>query len=147
MRLVIDGDPRLQASKAAAKLALNDMFNAVRCRYVSPLAGQDFVYAQKVQDAAIYLSRAKDAADVDMSDLPFLTAEMHVNDMTADQTAQVFLNNKHYVRTALAELEYIRADVAIHLLRANTVAQVDACVAHVREVIFVSFGRDKREAG
>ena len=124
MRIEIDGVARLAAEKRAAVAQVNGMADQVRRMFITPIIGQEMVYLEKEAEARRYL----DDLEPDLSDYPFISAEVGVSAVTAQQVAQLYLNLGAQWRVVGSMLENVRLGSIAAIEAATTLAQISAAV-------------------
>ena len=124
MRIEIDGVARLAAEKRAAVAQVNGMADQVRRMFITPIIGQEMVYLEKEAEARRYLNDL----EPDLSDYPFISAEVGVSAVTAQQVAQLYLNLGAQWRVVGSMLENVRLGSIAAIEAATTLAQILAAV-------------------
>lgn len=124
MRIEIDGVARLAAEKRAAVAQVNGMADQVRRMFITPIIGQEMVYLEKEAEARRYLNEL----EPDLSDYPFISAEVGVSAVTAQQVAQLYLNLGAQWRVVGSMLENVRLGSIAAIEAATTLAQISAAV-------------------
>lgn len=124
MRIEIDGVARLAAEKRAAVAQVNGMADQVRRMFITPIIGQEMVYLEKEAEARRYLNEL----EPDLSDYPFISAEVGVSAITAQQVAQLYLNLGAQWRVVGSMLENVRLGSIAAIEAATTLAQISAVV-------------------
>lgn len=124
MRIEIDGVARLAAEKRAAVAQVNGMADQVRRMFITPIIGQEMVYLEKEAEARRYLNDV----EPDLSDYPFISAEVGVSAVTAQQVAQLYLNLGAQWRVVGSMLENVRLGSIAAIEAATTLAQISAAV-------------------
>lgn len=124
MRIEIDGVARLAAEKRAAVAQVNGMADQVRRMFITPIIGQEMVYLEKEAEARRYLNDL----EPDLSDYPFISAEVGVSAVTAQQVAQLYLNLGAQWRVVGSMLENVRLGSIAAIEAATTLAQISAAV-------------------
>lgn len=124
MRIEIDGVARLAAEKRAAVAQVNGMADQVRRMFITPIIGQEMVYLEKEAEARRYLNDV----EPDLSDYPFISAEVGVSAVTAQQVAQLYLNLGAQWRVVGSMLENVRLGSIAAIEASTTLAQISAAV-------------------
>ena len=124
MRIEIDGVARLATEKRAAVAQVNGMADQVRRMFITPIIGQEMVYLEKEAEARRYLNDI----EPDLSDYPFISAEVGVSAVTAQQVAQLYLNLGAQWRVVGSMLENVRLGSIAAIEAATTLAQISAAV-------------------
>ncbi len=126
MRIEIDGVARLAAEKRAAVAQVNGMADQVRRMFITPIIGQEMVYLEKEAEARRYL--AEDPEPEDLGAYPFISAEVGVSAVTAQQVAQLYLNLGAQWRVVGSMLENVRLGSIATIEAATTLAQISTAV-------------------
>lgn len=110
-----------------ARRALIDEINATigaqRQAYITTLPGQEMIYGAKEAEAKAYL--AADPEPSDLTDYPFLAAEVGVTAETAYQLAQVWLYMAHEWRTVGPQMEHLRLSLISDADAATTMVEIE----------------------
>lgn len=133
MRIEIDGASRLAAEKLAGVARINAMADLVRRRFITPILGQEMLYIEKEAEARRYV--ALDPEPVDLSDFPFVAAEVGVTAPTAQQVAQLYLNLGAQWRAVGSQLENVRLSGVTAVEAATSLAAIQAAVDGVAQAI------------
>lgn len=133
MRIEVDGAPRLAREKLAGVGRINGMADHVRRRFVTAIIGQEMIYIEKEAEARRYL--ALDPEPVDLSEFPFIAAEVGVTAATAQQVAQLYLNLGAQWRIVGSQLENVRLSGVTAVEAATSIAAIDAAVDAVAQAI------------
>ena len=94
----------LAAAKQALSRLINDECRTVRALFVTDLPGQEMIYLQKEAEAAAFVADP----DPELTDYPFIAAEVGATAPTAYEVAQVYLNLAVQWRMIGAGLEQVR---------------------------------------
>lgn len=133
MRIEVDGASRLAAEKLAGVARINAMADLVRRRFITPILGQEMLYIEKEAEARRYV--ALDPEPVDLSDFPFVAAEVGVTAPTAQQVAQLYLNLGAQWRAVGSQLENVRLSGVTAVEAATSLAAIQAAVDGVAQAI------------
>ena len=133
MRIEVDGASRLAAEKLAGVARINGMADLVRRRFITPILGQEMLYIEKEAEARRYV--ALDPEPVDLSDFPFVAAEVGVTAPTAQQVAQLYLNLGAQWRAVGSQLENVRLSGVTAVEAATSLAAIQAAVDGVAQAI------------
>ena len=96
----------LAGAKAQAIATINSEIGAIRTLFITDIPGQGLIYTDKEREAIAYV--AEDPAPVDLSDYPFITAEIGTTGNNAAEVAQVYLNMAALWRQVGTQLEQLR---------------------------------------
>jgi len=108
---------RLAEAKLRAVALVNAEAGRVRSLYITVMPGQEMIYLLKEAEARNFL--AQENPPVDLTDYPFLAAEVGVTAPTAYQLAQTWANIATMWRQIAAEIENGRL-TKIRLIEAAT---------------------------
>lgn len=126
---------RSQPSKAAELAEMkvrsieevNRGIETIRKRFITPIVGQELIYQEKEAEAKRYL--AADPEPVDLTEFPFIAAEIGATAPTAGEVAQLYLNLGAQWRVIGAQLEQVRLGTIAQIEQATTPGSVTAILA------------------
>lgn len=104
---------KLTDSRLAAVARINAAAGAVRRLYITDIPGQPTIYQMKETEARAWLADP----DPDLSNYPFIAAEIGITATTGYEVAQVYLNLAAIYVQAAAQLEHARLG---HIAMAET---------------------------
>lgn len=118
----------LNIKKAEAIAKVNEAVGKIRSRFITVLPGQDMIYQSKEAEAIRYLNA--DPAPDNLTDYPFIQAEVGVLAESAYHVASIWAGMSEHWRGVAAGLESVRM-TAINAIEAATDGQGihDALVA------------------
>jgi len=99
-------DKELAALKLKTEQQINTLVGAVRGMYITTLPGQDLIYNAKELEGIAYLKSGTPITD--LTDYPFISAEIGTTGQSAQEVAQVYLNLSQMWRALAAQLEQVR---------------------------------------
>lgn len=94
----------LADAKSKAIASVNEWAGKTRSLYITELPGQEMIYLAKQTEATAYLA----SRPADLTDYPFLAAEVGVTAPTAYELAQLWLNMAALWKGAAAQIENLR---------------------------------------
>ena len=106
MRIEITGQARLASEKRSAVAGVNRMIDQARRLFITPIVGQEMIYLEKGAEALRFVNA--DPEPTDLTDYPFIAAEVGVTATTAYEVAQLYLNLGAQWRFIGAALENLR---------------------------------------
>lgn len=106
---------------------VNQAIGAIRMTFITQLPGQDLIYKEKELEAVRFLSF--DPTPTDLTQYPFLAAEVGSTAPTAFEVAQVYLNLAAQLRQVGSILEQARIGAIVLLEQATTEAETQAIMA------------------
>ena len=112
----------LNPAKAVARARINNLIDAARAPYVTDIAGQEAIYAEKAKEAVAYVA----AILPDLSDYPFISAEIGITAPDAYALAQVWLNMVALLRAVGAQSEQVRLGAIGQINAATSLAEIEA---------------------
>lgn len=122
---VIEGDEGLVAVRTdlsgrigAAISQVNSHIGDIRSKFITTSPGQDMIYQAKENEAIIFISMEPEPEE--LTDFPFISAEVGILAPTAYQVASIWLNMSHYWRQVAADLEAIRIKATSAISEAAT---------------------------
>jgi hypothetical protein len=122
----------LVTGKTKAKIAIDTKAEEVRLRYLTPGAGQAATYQEKAEEATDYVVAGYPA---DLTNYPFIEAEVLATGKTSTQAADDILAQKSAWITVGAQIERHRLagkkDVDEALTIVAVEAERDACIANL----------------
>ena len=101
--------------KANAIAVINKAVGRARLAYITDIAGQEAIYAEKAAEAKAYVALIFPPAN--LANFPMLAAEIGITAPDAAQLAQVWLNMQAQLRIVGAQSEQMRLG-AINLINA-----------------------------
>lgn len=120
----------LQRYKVASIAKVNAACGEVRAKYITPIAGQEMIYLAKETEATAFLSASPEPTD--LTDYPFIAAEVGSTGTTAYEVAQVFANLSAMWRLVGSQLEQVRVSTNEAIRLAATASEVDQLVEDCR---------------
>lgn len=122
--------PSLEQAKFKATRELGELVGDARRAYITPIAGQEMVYAQKAAEARAYLV----AGDPDLADFPLLRGEVGITGDNPLQVAHVWLYMAERAANGLAVIEKQRFTAAVSIQEACTLSELAVIKAEMSEV-------------
>lgn len=122
-------DDKLNLVKENALVSLLATMETERGKIITPLSGQETVYAIQLEEGQRYLALAK--APKTLDDFPMLEKQVGVTVGTASELAQLWVTRSRETASRLADLEVIRQSVSQAIKNAKT----DSDVSHALEVL------------
>lgn len=120
---------------AKAKRLATDRINAhageVRARFVTVIPGQEMIYLIKESEARAYLA---DPAPV-LVDYPFISAEIGITGISAEEVAQIYVNLAAILRATAAQLETARLGTIAAIEAATAPAAIEAALVGYRAAL------------
>lgn len=120
--LVVD----LAPVRAAAIGRINTRSGEARSRYITTTPGQEMIYLRKETEAARFIT---DGAPADLTDFPFLLAEIGITTPTADELAQLWLNLAHLWRQVGSQIETLRLGAIRDIVAATDARVVESVLS------------------
>jgi len=117
---VVNGQPTIGDVNALRDLGvqrINELTDEARSRLMPKIAGQETVYREKYEEAKTFL--AQTPYPTDLTDYPFIAAEVGVNGATALDVAQLFWSKGQAFKSKMSQLENYRT-TANNLIRQKT---------------------------
>lgn len=118
-RIKISKGHDFSALKAQYKQRIDEQAEKQRAKYLTPILGQEYVYAAKLKEAQTFLN----GQNRDMIDFPFLSAEAVITGWTSKMVAQNIVDRS---------LETNRRVAAIEAVRQSFKSRIDACENKIR---------------
>ncbi|KEJ93993.1 hypothetical protein SAMN05444149_108110 [Pseudosulfitobacter pseudonitzschiae] len=120
----------LAAHKAQAIQDINQLIGAVRLLFITDIAGQQMIYAEKEREANSFLAAVPEPSD--LAPYPFIFQEMNATGMTAYEVAQMFLNLSVHWRAVGSSLEGVRINANATVDEASTRAEIESALGFLR---------------
>lgn len=124
-----DAAADLAAAKSAAVAAVNGAAGLARLRFVTDAPGQSMTYAAKQAEALAWIAAAQPA---DLTDYPWLAAEVGITAPTAAALASLWLTMAAQWAAAGSQIEAVRMTAISAIGAATTEAETLAAVAAAR---------------
>ena len=121
---VDDSLTRLPEIKSKALRFVDGECSKVRSLYITGISGQEMIYAMKRDEAITYLNDS----NPNLSDYPWIYAEIGVTATTAYEVAQIYINMSFMFTQALAALENIRLTTVSAIKDATEKTGVDTAL-------------------
>jgi hypothetical protein len=112
----------LTEAKSSVMVKINARITVARLLFITPLVGQDNVYAAKEEEAKLYL--AESPSPVTLDAYPHLKNEVGVTAPDATQLSQLWLNMSYYWRQVSGGIEGARMRAYANVSSSATVADV-----------------------
>ena len=119
-----DSLTRLPEIKSKALRFVDGECSKVRSLYITGISGQEMIYTMKRDEAITYLNDS----DPNLSDYPWIYAEIGVTATTAYEVAQIYINMSFMFTQALAALENIRLTTVSAIKDATEKTGVDTAL-------------------
>lgn len=107
-----------------AVAVINATIGQKRTKYITAIAGQGMIYADKEAEAKAYL--ALDPAPADLTAFQWMPGEIGVTAPDAYQLAQVWMNTAALWRVVGPQIEQLRLSSIAQVQAATTVTAIDA---------------------
>lgn len=112
---------------------VNALAEVVRAIFVTNIIGQEMIYIRKEEEARAYLSA--DPEPEDLTDYPFIAAEIGSTGETAHQVAQVYVNLANQWAQLGSEMERARISSINYIESAPDTATIDEEIETIRIAI------------
>lgn len=118
----------LKMAKNEAIASINTATGNLREKFITAIPGQEMIYLNKEQQAKQFL--AEDSEPTDLSDYPFLVAEVGSTGTTVREVAEIFMDRSSSWRRIGARIEHLRVKALIEVNEASDIAEVQAAMYH-----------------
>lgn len=117
----------LNMAKQSAIAEVKVKIAAARETHITVLPGQDAIYQAKENEAVAYL--AENPPPSDLTNYPFLAAEVGVTAVNANALAQLWLGMATQWRGVAAQLEQLRLSAVGSINAATSQSEIDTAMA------------------
>lgn len=126
MRIEIDGAERLAIEKSAAVDQVNRLADARLRQLVTPVSGQETVYAEKEAEARRYF--AADPTPDHLLDFPWIETEMELTGKSAAEVAETFIDRARTSRNVRLTVDATRRALIAAIEGAKTLAAINEAI-------------------
>lgn len=116
----------LDRARQAAIAAVNQWAGKQRMQFITDVAGQDMIYTAKEAEAIRWVLEQPDKSD--MTEYPFIAAEIGVLAATPLEVAQIWINMAHIWRQEAARTEAIRVKANADIRAAETEDAIEVII-------------------
>lgn len=127
----------LNAAKEAAYSEVKSTVHTLRQQFITDIAGQQMIYAEKENEATQFLNADPEPSSVAgwEADYPFIAGEVGTTGETAFEVAQIYMNLSAQWRVAGAFLEKLRIEANTAIEDATSEAGVEAAMQSFRDQV------------